>query len=95
MKIERLLFQVEPKEFVKDFLKADAEVWNPWLQRQSGFLNKTSRIIGSNQVEFLIFWKSENDLKRAKNKVEELKVVDNLLRQRSPGRFFLLHSSNP
>jgi len=95
MKIERLLFQVEPKEFVKDFLKADAEVWNPWLQRQSGFLNKTSRIIGGNQVEFLIFWRSEDDLKKASSKVAELKVVDNMLRQRSPGRFFLLHSSTP
>lgn len=93
MKIERLLFQVEPKEFVKDFIKADAEVWNPWLQRQKGFLNKTSRIISSNQVELLIYWKSEQYLEKAASKTAEIAMINNMLKGKSPARFILIHSS--
>lgn len=90
---ERLLYQVEPKDFVKDFIQADADVWNPWLKQQRGFLNKTSRILGSNQVEFLIHWASRGDLDRASSKTDEIKMVEYLLRQRSPGSHNLILSS--
>jgi hypothetical protein len=90
---ERLLYQVEPKEFVKDFMQADADVWNPWLRQQQGFLNKSSRVIGPNQVELLLHWVSQGDLDRASSKTDEIKMVDYLLRQRSPGSHHLIHSS--
>lgn len=93
MVTERLLYQVEPKEFVKDFMQADADVWNPWLKQQPGFLNKTSRILGSNQVEFLIHWASPRDLERASSKTGEIETVNYMLKQRSPGSHHLIHSS--
>lgn len=90
MKIERLLFQINPGEFANDFIQADAEVWNPWLKRQPGFLDKKSRTISPGMVEFLIFWKSEDDLKRASAKTREMEMVDYMLRQRSPGSYRLV-----
>lgn len=93
MKIERLLFQVSPADYAKDFLAADAEVWNTWLKRQPGFLNKTSRIVSSGMVELLIFWKSEQDMKKAASKKEEMKVVESMMKQRYPGNHRLVMSS--
>lgn len=93
MKIERLLFRVTPPEFAKDFIQADGETWNPWLQRQKGFLNKTSRILPGGMVEFLLHWANLEDTKRASNKKEEMKHIDYMLRSRSPGRYTLIQSS--
>jgi hypothetical protein len=92
MKIERLLFKVNPPDMVKDFLLADAEVWNPWLKRQKGFINKTQRIVSRGIVELVIFWTSESDLKRAGEKKDEMRVIDKLLEGRSPARYTLLKS---
>lgn len=93
MKIERLLFRVYPAGMEKDFILADAEVWNPWLQRQPGFLNKTQRVVSSGMVEILVFWRSPEDLNRAKAKKEELKFADQMLKSRSPARYTLISSA--
>lgn len=93
MKTERLLFQVHPPEFSKDFIQADSEVWNPWLVRQKGFLNKTSRVVSKGQVEILIHWASKEDAEKASKKESEMLMVDRLLKARSPGRFNLVQSS--
>lgn len=93
MRIERLLFQVNPPEMVKDFILADAEVWNPWLQRQPGFMNKTQRVVSKGMVEILVFWKSGEDLEKASKKKNELATVENILRSRSPARYTLVSSS--
>lgn len=93
MKTERLLFQVSPPDMVKDFMLADSEVWNPWLQRQPGFLNKTQRVASKGLVEILVFWNSEKDLEQASKKKNELAVVENILRSRSPARYYLVSSS--
>jgi uncharacterized protein (TIGR03792 family) len=93
MKIERLLYQVRPAEFAKDFLQADAQVWTPWLQRQKGFLNKTTRIMPQGQIELLIFWASAEDKTRAEGKKQELKQVENLMKSRAPGVYHLVQSS--
>lgn len=93
MRIERLLFQVDPPEMVKDFMLADAEVWNPWLQRQPGFLNKTQRVVSKGLVEILVFWKSDSDLGKASEKKSELATVENILRSRSPARYTLVSSN--
>lgn len=93
MKIERLLFQVSPSDYSKDFLIADSEVWNPWLKRQPGFLNKTSRIVSPGAVELLIFWKSERCMKDAGSKVQEIKNLGNLMKQRFSGNYRLIQSS--
>jgi hypothetical protein len=92
VKIERLIYKVWPPEFVKDFLQVDNEVRTPWLQRQPGFLNKTSEFKSNGEVSILIFWKSDSDWFEAKNKVLELKNVERLLKQRSPGSFRLISS---
>ena len=92
MKIERLIYKVWPPEFVKDFLQADNEVRLPWLQRQPGFMNKTSEFKANGEVSILIFWKSDSDWSEAKKKVLELESVERLLKQRSPGSFRLISS---
>lgn len=92
MKIERLLFQINPPEFTKDFLQADSEVWNPWLHRQKGFLNKTTRIIPGGLVEILIHWASEAALEKASQKKTEISMVERVMRSRSPGTYNLIQS---
>lgn len=92
MKIERLVFQVRPLEYSKDFLQADAEVWNPWLKRQPGFLNKTSRIMGQ-EVELLLFWKDEGSLSAASEKANEMDQVERKMNERFPGSYTLVSSS--
>lgn len=93
MVIERLLFRVSPPDFAKDFIQADSEVWNSWLQRQPGFLNKTAKLLAKGEVEVLIHWTSESALGKAAAKKEEHKFVDQLLRSRSPGTYHLIQSS--
>ena len=94
MKIERLTFQVNPPEYSKDFLIADSEVWNPWLKRQPGFLNKTSRIVGNGMVELSLFWKDVDSVKKASGKVGELDMVKKLMGDRFPGTYTLVLSSS-
>lgn len=93
MIVERLLFKVSPAEFAKDFVQADGEVWNPWLQRQPGYLNKTSKLLPNGEVEVLVYWTSQSALNKASSKKEEHKFVDQLLKTRSPGTYQLIQSS--
>lgn len=90
MRTERLTFQVFPWDFAKDFLMVDAEVWNPWLKRQPGFLNKTNRIVGNGLVELNIFWKDQESLDRAS--AQDFTHLDKMMRDRSPGSFRLISS---
>lgn len=94
MRIEKLTFQVLPKEYGQDFLLADAEVWNPWLKRQPGFINKTSRIVGNGLVELSLFWKDDSSMSRAAAKVEEMERVKRLMGSRFPGSYTLVLSSS-
>lgn len=94
MKIERLTYRIYPAEYSKDFLQADAEVWNPWLKRQPGFINKTTRIVGNGLVELTLFWKDQRSLGEASRKVEEIGIVDKMLRERFPGSYTLAVSSS-
>lgn len=91
---ERLTFQIHPSEFVKDFIQADREVWDPWLRRQPGFIKKVSEIKGNGQVELLIFWRGLDSMKKASLKKEEMEVVDKLLRMRAPGYYRLVLSTS-
>lgn len=93
MKIERLVFQVRPLEYSKDFLQADAEVWNPWLKRQPGFLNKTSRIVRDGLVELSIFWKDEDSVDKASEKIKEMEMIKKFMGDRFPGSYTLVLSS--
>lgn len=93
MLTERLLFKVDPAEFDKDFIQADAEVWTPWLQKQKGFLKKTARVLGKGMVEVLVFWSSKEYVDKAAAKKGEMAMVDSLLKKRSPGRFTMVSSS--
>lgn len=93
MKIERLTYRIYPNEYIKDFLQVDAEVWNPWLKRQPGFLNKTTRVVGNGLVELLLFWKDQRSLDDAAAKEVEMDMVDRLMRQRFPGSHTLVSSS--
>jgi uncharacterized protein (TIGR03792 family) len=91
MHVERLIFQVLPWVYVKDFIQADAEVWTPWLQRQPGYVTKTHRILPGGQVEFLIHWKSKADREAAKHQ-PDIQAVEGLMRLRSPGNYRLIAS---
>lgn len=92
MKVERLTFQVVPWAFAKDFLQVDSEVWNPWLKRQPGFLNKTSRLLENGMVELNIFWKDADSVDRAASKKSEMLYINSLMRNRCPGQFSLVSS---
>ncbi len=81
LKVELLSFQVSPSEFVKDFLVADSQVWLPWLQRQRGFLHKTSEIYPGGRVELRLFWKTKEDQDRAAAS-PELQTIELMFRNR-------------
>lgn len=87
--MERLVFQVSPRGFEKDFLQADADVWTPWLKRQQGFVNKTTRVLSPGMVEILIFWKNKGDLWRAAQKKDEMAQVEHLMKSKAPGTYRL------
>jgi hypothetical protein len=93
MKTERMIFQVNPGSYGKDFLLADAETWNSWLKQQPGFLNKTTRVLGNGLVELILFWRDQGSLDNAAAKGVELAAVDQLMRQRFPGSYNLVSSS--
>ncbi len=61
MEIERLSFIITPEDRVQDFLNADREVWEPWLQQQRGYLRKTAQIYPGGRVDLRIFWASKRD----------------------------------
>lgn len=92
MKVERLTFQVNPPDYSKDFMLADAEVWNPWLKRQPGFINKTSRIVGNGLVELTLIWKDKDSLDKASGKTEEMGRVKRMMDSRFPGSYTLVLS---
>lgn len=93
MLIERLVFRVIPRESAKDFLKLDAELWDPWLRKQQGFVSKTGSVRdGGKEVSLTIFWRSREDLETAAKKVREMNRIDAALRSKFPGFFRLLRS---
>ena len=65
MEIELLKFQVIPEDRTDDFIDADAEVWNPWLQQQRGYLRKTVQVYPGGRVDLRIFWASKRDWDKA------------------------------
>lgn len=91
MHLERLLYQVSPPEFVDDFLIADSQVWNPWLQRQPGYITKSHRLLPNGLVELLIQWKSKKDRETAAAS-PDIRTLEAYMRQRSPGVYRLISS---
>ena len=65
MEIERLSFVVTPENRVDDFIAADKEVWEPWLQQQRGYLRKTAQVYPGGRVDLRIFWASKRDWDKA------------------------------
>jgi uncharacterized protein (TIGR03792 family) len=95
MKIEKLTFQVRPSELSQEFISQDRKIWDPWLKRQPGYLNKTFRVTprnGHSEVIVLILWKGEKELKSASLKEKEISLLDRKLRTVFPGTFSLVHS---
>ena len=65
MHIERLSFIITPADWVEGFIKADAKVWDPWLQQQKGYIKKTYTRLGGGRVDIRLFWMSEWSMKTA------------------------------
>lgn len=86
MEIENLKFRVIPDSNVEDFLKADQEVWEPWLHNQNGFLRKTAALYPGGVVHFRLFWASKKDLDKAK-KDPKIPIMDVRLKNRFAGVF--------
>jgi hypothetical protein len=75
MEIERLSFLVTPKDRLDDFIKADTEIWEPWLQQQRGYLRKTYQRYPTGRVDIRIYWDSKKNLDQAA-KSPEIPVLD-------------------
>lgn len=84
MEIELLKFQVVPEDRTDDFIDADAEVWNSWLQGQRGYLRKTANVYSGGIVHLRIYWASKRDLDAAA-KSPEIPALDVRLRSRFLG----------
>ena len=84
MEIELLKFQVTPEDRTDEFIDADAEVWNSWLQGQRGYLRKTANVYPGGIVHFRIYWASKRDLEKAA-KSPEIPALDVRLRARFLG----------
>ena len=84
MEIERLSFQIRPLERLEDFIDADAEVWNPWLKQQRGYLRKTYTRYPGGRVDLRIFWASKKALAEAARD-PQIPAIDVMLRSRFLG----------
>lgn len=84
MEIELLSFQVNPPERLDDFIEADAEIWDPWLQQQRGFLRKTYTRYPGGRVHIRIFWASKKAWDQAA-KDPQIPALDVRLRSRFLG----------
>ena len=79
MKIELLKFQITPPERAQEFIKADEQVWNPWLQQQRGYLRKAYQSYPNGIVHLRLFWATQRDLAAA-SKSPEIPAIDVRLR---------------
>ena len=84
MEIERLSFLVIPEDRTDDFIDADAEVWNPWLQSKRGYIRKTATVYPGGRVDLRIYWASARDLRKAA-KDPEIPALDVRLRAKFLG----------
>ena len=84
MVIELLKFQVIPEDRTDEFIEADAEIWNGWLQQQRGYLRKTSNVYPGGVIHLRIYWASKRDLERA-GKSPEIAALDVRLRSKFLG----------
>ena len=84
MQIERLSFLIVPEDRLEDFIKADSEIWDPWLRNQRGFLRKTYQRYPGGRLDLRIFWDSKKNLDQAA-KSPEIPALDVRLRARFLG----------
>jgi hypothetical protein len=84
MIIEKLSFVISPPDRLEDFVEADAEIWDPWLRNQRGFLRKTYQRYPGGRLDLRIFWCSQRDLDDA-SKSPEIPALDVRLRARFLG----------
>ena len=84
MEIERLSFVITPEDRVEDFINADRDVWEPWLQQQKGYLRKTATVYPGGRVDLRIFWDSKKNLEKAA-KSPEIPALDVKLRSQFLG----------
>lgn len=75
MEIERLSFLIVPEDRLEDFIKADSEIWDPWLRNQRGFLRKTYQRYPRGRLDLRIFWDSKKNLDQAA-KSPEIPALD-------------------
>ena len=79
MVIELLKFQVIPEDRTDEFIEADAEIWNGWLQQQRGYLRKTATVYPGGIVHLRVYWDTQKNLDAA-SKNPELPAIDVKLR---------------
>lgn len=84
MEIERLSFLIIPEDRTDDFIDADAEVWNPWLQSKRGYIRKTATVYPGGRVDLRIYWASKRDWDKAA-KDPEIPALDVRLRAKFLG----------
>lgn len=89
MEIELLKFQVTPPDRTQEFIKADSEVWTPWLRQQRGFLRKTYQEYPNGMVHIRVFWASKRDWDNAARS-SEIPALDVRLRATFLGVYSLL-----
>ena len=75
MEIETLKFRVIPEDRVDEFIDADAEVWNSWLQQQRGYIRKIAQVYPGGIVHLRIYWDSKKNLEKA-SKSPEIPAID-------------------
>ena len=75
MQIEKLSFTVNPPDRLEDFITADAQVWDPWLRQQRGYLRKTYTRYPGGRLDLRIYWATLRDLTAAA-KSPEIPALD-------------------
>lgn len=89
MEIELVKVQVSPPDRTQEFIKADSEVWTPWLRQQRGFLRKTYQEYPNGVVHLRIFWATKRDWTNA-SKSPELSAIEVKMRSRFLGVYNFL-----
>jgi hypothetical protein len=92
MHIELLTFVVYPPTTVEDFITADRNIWNPWLQRQLGFLHKTVTVHDKGEtIDLRIFWKDKRCREIASQSLD-IPYLEATLRHTLQGQYHLVRS---
>jgi hypothetical protein len=76
MKVDRISFVVNPTSKIEDFIDVDRRLYDSWLRQQPGYLSKQYARYPGGRLDLLVFWRSDEDYKRATSNTKEIDRIE-------------------